>query len=177
MEQKIMEQIDKAQLIVEEKIKYLQERYDNLNKEVFTPEIISMIKVINERYIYEMKLDEVITIGNNRYDSISFKNGDYGNYWIGLAFNRKYRPRILDFHIKEYTDSHIARLESIIETIHKTEMALDFLEDNVEDLISFITMKYKEFTEDQADRMTNLLSKLDYEEEPIKHIKVTVEWL
>lgn len=181
MEQKIMEQIDKAQAIVEKKVKYLQERYDSLNGEVFTPEIISMLDVLKEKYIYKMPLDECIKIGNketlDRIYSISFINGKYDNKWIGLAFNEEIKPRISYFHEKEYTDYHIDRLESKIKIIDKREKELDFLENNIGNLIDFITEKYKEIVEKQVDRMADILSELDYEEEPIRHIKVTVEWL
>ena len=172
MEQKVMEQIDKAYELAESKATALRKRYETLINELFTDEIISMIQLLHKYGIKEMDTSGL------QWNRIRFARKNNGNtvdavLWAGGSGETP----CVDMWEKDYSPCGIFHLKEMVRFIQRGEEMVKFFEDNAEELIRFITQKYKYYTEEEMEELAQILSDLDYEEEPIKHIKVTVEWI
>lgn len=178
MEQRIIEQIDKAYEIYISKGAALDERYETLQKEIFTDEIKEMIRLLDQYFIRHMKLDCYVNSAYAKYGKLTFcrKRSFNAELTFGLWVNDDLRP-YANYFDKKYTAECISRIQNGIDTLKKSEIIMEILEENAKDLVEYIAKMYKEKTETQAEQMAKILADLDYEDEPIKHIKVTVEWI
>jgi hypothetical protein len=170
MEQKVKDKIDKADVIINDKIDEFNINAEAIKNDVFTEELREMLDTICEQTgRYKFKLSDVYWF---EYD---------GKDWIRVCSCR-YSAMRFEFvadKIKgyDYTNEIIESLKYYSQSLSQQNEALCLFNNSIEDIITDITAKYKEITEKQSDALDNILASLDTEYVPYKHIKVTVEWV
>lgn len=104
--------------------------------------------------------------GHNDDDNYALKDFSCNRYFTLPAFPQK-----------EYSKWMISRLEEEIQHDKKVEDLLSLIEDSMEEIISDISNEYKSISEQEGDTLDELLSQIDYDVTPTKHLKITVEWI
>ena len=168
MEMKIVDKIDKATEIINNKIENNLKRVTYLNQEVFTKEIKDMIKVIEVHgtYYYPITKDRYICF-------------DHDSKGIRIA-NQSFQviTNLIESKIsQEYNDFGISTIENTVNRVLKHEKYLDAITEKAEEIINNIVNNYKKETEEQESRLNTVLDALNVDTKPIKHIKVTIEWI
>ena len=168
MEQKLMDKTDKAWVLAEEKIGKHNKEWDEFTKEWHTKEIEEMIRAICDKTkrVYEHTITPDITL-YLRPNYIMLSSDLYGD---------------IDNHIGtmgfcSHSDGAINTLKRYADKIQHCDYAMRALREHIPEVIEGITQKYKDITEKQMDEIDNVLEIFNAKEEPIKHIKVTVEWV
>lgn len=171
MEQKVKDKIDKAVEIINERIEEFNINAKAIKEEVFTEELREILDTICEQTgRYKFKLSDVYWFECN------------GKDWIRVCSCR-YSAMRFEFvadKIKEcddYTNEIIESLKYYSQSLSQQNEALCLFNNSIEDIITDITTKYKEITEKQSSALDDILASLDKEYKPMKHIKVTIEWV
>lgn len=170
MEQRIKDRIDEAyKIIIEREIKHNQ-KWEVFVDEWYTNEIREMLKTITDFTCRKFG----IRFGEEGRGYIYLDQSQ-----IQLTLDANHVPCRVDTiePIKEYRDYTITNLESHANKIARCETVLGMLQEDMPQIIEAIADKYKEITEAQTDKLDKIFETLDIEEKPMKHIKVTVEWL
>lgn len=168
MEKKIKDKLDIAWELVREKEEKHNAEWNEFIKEWYTPEINEMVNVITDKtgnwYKNQITDDIKVYLGYNKVDIFS-------KHSCVKTRVEKLKP------ISEYNDYTISEIERHAIIVEQSNKAMSTLKDHILEVIEDITQQYKNITEGQTDRINGVFKLLDVEEEPIKHIKVTVEWI
>ena len=172
MEQKNMDKIKKLYNLVATKNRSLEERYKAIKESLFTPETKKLMLVLNDHYKRAIVLDKTVEL--QFVDKDVFHN----NVFI-LKYRDTSERRLTPWDLPqiEYTDSFINLLESRVQQSKEIDQRLTFIEDHMEEFIDKLSQFYKEYVEKESDKLDALLAEMDYEVKPVKHLKVTVEWV
>ena len=170
MEQKVKDKIDKAVAIINERIDEFNINAEAIKKEVFTEELREMLNTIveskmNSTYRFDLsdgrwfEYDGCLKVGGSSYPSMYF---NFGSSKI---------------KVHDYTEDIIENLEYYSRSLSQKNEDLRLFNNSVKDIIEDITKEYKEITEKQSSALDDILASLDKKYEPVKHIKVTIEWV
>ena len=186
MEQKIMKQIDDAIELYNNRLKKAIEDYEQLEREILTPEITNMMKTIldAQHYCY-YKIPSFEDKGYNLYMSFD-ENSFFGENRI--SFKREYsrdssvlRPNI---HCLFSTNREELYSKKTIDDLKRNVDNLPIFEKEIESLQTYgplwiedVAERYKSITETQTNTLNEIFKELGRDTNPIKHIKVTVEWI
>ena len=173
MEKKLMEKIDKAVAILNDNIKAFYEEKENFFADAFRNEdVLKMINIITDAdhrgYSYQL---------NSRFLTIR------GDGYIAIRYSPIYDASVVtNFGIDaingiKYTDSFIDNLKRRTEQLNENQKWFKRVVEETPNIIEDITTQYKNIVERQSDTLDEIFAMLDVEEEPSKHIKVTVEWI
>lgn len=168
MEKKNMDKIDTLYDYVENNRDKLEERIHSLEESLYTNDMIKILETIKQ---YNPYYEIHISQDNINYDI---------RFWNGSTFRLRinYEPLSLNgFRSKQYNNKAISYLESEIQAEKILENQLSIIEDNMEEIISNISSKYKTVSEKEGDALDNLLNQINYDTTPTKHLKITVEWV
>ena len=182
MEQKVMEKLDRTINELRTKQEWHNQKLIEWRNEMFKPEIQDMVKTIvnSTKVVYRYK----IKAGDkSSYDDIYF-NATYEIYFNYVITKKHLETRLASLKTVTtfatqyaYIDETIEQVKNQAERLQQEEEWLNVLIDKSADILEDITQKYKEVSEKQTDQLDNILSMLDVESEPTKHIKVTIEWV
>ncbi len=169
MEKKVKDKIEKAGKLLDKQIAINEENKKAIYAELLTPEIKQMLNVIVDStycddYTYRGKDNLFIKIHKGYSIKCTSGNG---------RTNDLSRP----WYKCEYTDAAIRTIEKASKNVLETSNYIELISKNAKGIIEDITNKYKEITETQADKLDAVLERLGADIKPIKHIKVTVEWV
>lgn len=169
MEKKVKDKIEKAGKLLDKQIAINEENKKAIYAELLTPEIKQMLDVIADStycddYTYKAEGNWFIKIHKG------FSIRCYGS---NSRANDLSRP----WYKHEYTDAAIRTIEEASKNVLETSNYIELISKNAKGIIEDITNKYKEITETQADKLDAVLERLGADIKPIKHIKVTVEWV
>lgn len=171
MEQKLKDKLDKAVEIYNDKAAEYMENFNTFKYEMFPKDIQNMLATIVDatHLVYSYPLcDKVI--------------------WIDLSplrlkiIDKKGNQTICDFCSKQfygykYDDYTLTELKRYTEKLNLNQHWFEILQDNTCEIVTDICQKYKGLIEKQSDVLDDILKMLDIDENPTKHIKVTVEWI
>ena len=173
MEKKLMERIDKAVAILNNNIKAFYEEKENFFTDAFrNKDVLKMINTITDtdRRGYSYRLNSCyLTIREDGYIAI--------RYQPMCDATAKTSFSIDTINSIKYTDSFIDNLKRRTEQLNESQKWFKRVVEQTPAIIEDITTKYKNITEKQSDTLDEIFTMLDVEEEPTKHIKVTVEWI
>ena len=173
MEQKLKDQLKMAaDMLRTQKAEY-EAQFEEFIKNMYTPEVKTMLDTIidasNKSYLFANLTSDGKSLchqRNYRHPEIRSCGGAL-HHSFGLYGNFELRYRDRDFE----------ELESHIKNLRKNQKWFKVLQDKAPEIIQDITQKYKNITETQTDKMDKIFKMLDVEQEPARHIKVTVEWI
>ena len=168
MEKKNMDKIDTLYDYVVQKREELKERKINIYDALYNEDMKNIMRVLADHYI------DTIAINN---DSIEFASRNGRKIKCFDLYINCYGFEIHDIVNKTYDSNMIDKLSNRIEYYKELEQRILFIENNIGEIVSKITDKYKEITEKESDRLDKLLSLIDYDTTPMKHLKITVEWI
>ena len=178
MEQKMIDKIDKAHTLLEEKIdKFDKEVSQFFNESFLNKDILQMVSVIDDAnywgYNYKMEKGYFGIFPNypNGMPRIVLKKHESRNSEIIAHFT------VYNSYHKEYTEKYIERLKYMATLLNKEYVYFEEVKEKAKDIIEDITNQYKAITEKQSETLDSVFEMLDVDEEPTKHIKVTVEWI
>lgn len=168
MEKKLMDKIDKAWELVKEKEKKHNAEWKEFNAEWYTKEIKEMIYVIvdKKKDYYHIKFADGMELSLHKDEMRIY----YGGYRTLMELD-EIKPITL------YDDDLIKRIAKHAKDIETAHNIMKELREHIQEVINNITQKYKEITEEQTRQIDNVFKMLDIQDDPIKHIKVTVEWV
>ena len=179
MEQKIVEKMEMAIKLFEEKVEKFNYDAKIFCEEIFTKDIRKMLEVIKDSmrcdYYYRIKINgtaykiiihDLLGVYTVKYDSRIVDDKIFASHIFKYCLDEF----SIDDRGLEHLKSQTYELENYIKWLH-------IIQDNAEDIIEDITSEYKKRTEEQNDKVDTVLELLGAEYEPTKHIKVTVEWL
>jgi len=164
MEKKIMDKIMDATNLVNDKIKANNAKVNILKNEVFTKEVVDMIKTFTNDYAYIIEAG--IALCYSISDGLFVKVNTKGTIGFGM-------------HVIEpsYTPYGVTLIEATSEKALLREELLNKIISSIPAILDDITQKYRKETEEEETRLNAVLNKLGSEPEPVRHIKVTVEWV
>ena len=172
MEQKLKDRIDEAAKILNKQKAEYKAQFNEFMKNMFTPEIKEMIYTIidatNTEYCFEnFDADKRLTYSKtSTRPYVRTKHGDcYHSFGLYGSIGIK------------YVNDDFCELESHIKNLRENQKWFKVLQNKAPEIIQDITQKYKDITETQTDQMDEIFRMLDVEQEPTRHIKVTVEWI
>lgn len=174
MEQKIVEKMEMAIKLFEEKVKKFNYDAKIFCEETFTEDIREMLEVITDatrcNYSYSIEVDckqyKIMVFSVAAAYSVE----DFDRHPAGHHFQYNLKEFSIDDRGLEILRFKTKELENYIKWLH-------IVQNNAKDIIEDITSTYKKLTEEQNDKVDSVLELLGAEYEPTKHIKVTVEWL
>lgn len=171
MEQKVKDKIDKAVVIINDKIDAFNINAEAIKNEVFTEELIKMLNTIVESKISSTYRFDISDGRWFEYDEFGGKvcSSSYPSMYFQFGSNK--------IKVRNYTEDIIEILETYSRLLSQRNEDLRLFSNNVKDIIEDITKEYREITEKQSDALDNILASLDTEYEPVRHIKVTIEWV
>ena len=153
MEKKNMDKIDTLYDYVVQKSEELKERKINIYDALYNEDMKNIMRVLVDHFI------NTITINNNNIIEFASRNGSkIGRFDLYINC---YGFEIHDMVNKTYDSNMIDKLSDRIEYYKELEQRILFIENNIEEIVSKITDKYKEITEKESDRLDKLLSLID----------------
>lgn len=174
MEKKIVEKMEMAIELFEEKAERLNYDAKIFCEETFTEDIRKMLDVIIDvtrcNYSYSVEVD------CKRYKIIIFNRT--ASYSVE-DFDRRPAKSFFQYDLKDFSidDRGLNYLKREAKELDIYIKWLHIVQNNAKNIIEDITSRYKKLTEEQNDKVDSVLELLGAEYEPTKHIKVTVEWL
>lgn len=172
MEKKLMEKIDKATVELNDKINTFHEEVKKFFKDAFGNE--DLLKMVD-------------TINDAKYKGYSYKIGNYyltinERRVVALRYDDRYDACVVTtFNVcmptKNYSDKYIDHLKGRAQELVKEQKWFKQIVEETPNIIEDITTQYKNIVERQSDTLDEIFNMLDVQEEPTKHIKVTVEWI
>lgn len=170
MEAEVIERLEKAYDMVREKEIAHNEKWRISKEEWYTPEVREMLETITNKthqYMvfglddgYEMFID-------NHYIKFYKNRGQT----IDLTLDKLLPDRC------SHNDETIRLVERHVNDLNTAEIVFNNLTEKIPEIIKRITEVYKITTENQMSRLDDIFAMLDVDEQPIKHVKVTVEWV
>ena len=173
MEQKVVDKINRAHTVIREREEAFNERWKEFKREFYTNEVQMMVYTIIDATHYDYKYQ----LSNGYYLWITGKGRIYmgnsgggclSNLWIGNLFSNT---------TPKHDEAMIRAIETHAKTLKREEEALKVVSADAPDIIDNITQRYKEITENQIDALDDVLNMIGENTTPIRHIKVTVEWI
>jgi len=166
MEKKNMDKIDILYDYAKDNRNKLKERLNSLTKSFYTDDMKEILKTIMQHnsgyYIYIPDTDIKISFWNTC------------NFRLGI---NSCKLQLYNFFEKDYDIATINRLEQEIRDEKDLEEKLSLIEDNMEKIMLTISNTYKEISEKEGGKLDELLSQINYDVAPTKHLKITVEWV
>lgn len=171
MEQKLKDKLDKAIAIYRQKAEQFKAEFDAFIKEMLTDDIRSMIKSIVESthrtYHYPLGGENIWIHYDRTYPEICAKENNETICYFSVSYPTQ----------PYYNNGDIVRLAMLTDKLADKQKWFKLLQDNAKDIIADICKQYKDLTEAQSDKLDKILDMLDINDEPTRHIKVTVEWI
>lgn len=167
MEQIVKDKIDKAYEALAAKIEAHNNAVDEFEKEFFTPEIEQLLKD------YEVNTRHNFLVKHMGDDYIEMRR--YSTFHKMVTHNRSLNLDQLS--PKTYDDSCIYDMTRKETLLKGRSEDFAFILNHAEDIAREIVEDYKMRNEKRNDELDNLLAQLDVENEPSKHIKITIEWV
>lgn len=169
MEQIVKDKIDKAYEALAAKIEAHNNAVDEFEKEFFTPEIEQSLKD------YEVNTRHNFSIRHMGEDDDWIEMRKYSTFHKMITNNRSLNlDRLLP---KAYDDDCIYDMQRKETLLKGRSENFTFILNHAEDIAREIVEDYKTRNEKRNDELDNLLAQLDVENEPSKHIKITIEWV
>lgn len=176
MDQRI---IDKIHSIAEEIYRQelaLQKEINEYTNNLFTPEVREMMKAIKDAkgdqfYLYYVEGKARIEIW---YEScvIDISNGKY----CSPHFERL-GEGLIDLSKLQEGSSGISVIKRHTEILQEQREMFEYFQDNAEVLLEEIVDIYENIVNKQLATLDEISTMLNIDEKPIKHIKVTVEYI
>ena len=172
MEKKIVEKMEMAIKLFEEKVEKFNYDAKIFCEETFTEDIREMLEVIADatrcNYSYSIEVDckrckIIVFSGVAAYSVEAYDSARH-------YFQYNLKEFSIDDRGLDHLEREAKKLDIYIKWLH-------IVQNNAKNIIEDITSKYKKLTEKQNDKVDSVLELLGAEYEPTKHIKVTVEWL
>jgi len=160
-----------------EKTDELNRKFNALVKEILTEDIKKMIDEINKAeyrdyFLYEFP-NCYLRFG---YEDDKGKSVSMTLYDVSGISRRL--PCVCSFeNYNDTIESYLAYLKTAAERYKRRKEWYDLLYNNVEDIIDYITEKYKNCVTDQSKLIDDIFSCIGEDKEPTKHIKITVEYV
>ena len=173
MEKKLMEKIDKATIELDNKINVFHEEVEKFFDNAFRNEdILKMINTINDTNYsgYSYRIGNLCYLTINERGLVALRYDDRYDAGVVTVFN-------VCMPNQNYSDKYINLLKGRAEELVKEQEWFKKIVEETPNIIEDITTQYKNITEKQSDTLDEIFTMIDVEEEPTKHIKVTVEWV
>lgn len=173
MEQKVIEKIHDAIELVNEKIDNNNKALKLLYEEVFTKEVMQMIKTIDVKYYHFISDDRLLYIDPSD-TRIRITDLTYG---VVTDFEIPKLAQPWQMMEAYYDNWGIGKIEQATKRALAHEKYLNAINKLAPEIIDDITNQYREVTEEQEGRLDDVLKMLNVDVTPVKRIKVTIEWV
>lgn len=178
MEQNNKAKMEMVSMIVKKGVDDINNKFDTLFEELLTEDIkkmvISIMRINHIRFVqYKFNEEHVFCIGY------------CGDYSTEISCFSK-RTGLPDCHFYGVCDSinystndafYLEHLERASNKIKKEREKYDLLYNEIDNIVMNITKQYEDCMINQEHRMDAILSNLGVNVVPIKHIKITVEYI
>jgi hypothetical protein len=162
MDEKVKNRLFEAVDILNAELVKHNEAVCDFKTELFTDDVCQMIDTIcNSRgleYTYKTEGKTLFSMYNFSFNGISIRC-KYGKI------------------IPKADDSTLDSICHIAKELERSKQAFKLLQDEAGNIIKDITTKYKSVTESQNAKLDEVFAMLKGYDAPVRHIKVTVEWI
>lgn len=162
MDEKVKNRLFEAADILNAELAKYNADVRDFRREMFTDDICQMMNTVcnssGMEYTYKTE------------DNISFSM--YNFSFKGISIECNYGKII-----PKADDSTLRSIYHIAKELEKSKQAFKLLQDEADNIIKDITTKYKSVTESQNAKLDEVFAMLKGYDAPVRHIKVTVEWI
>lgn len=162
MDEKVKNRLFEAADILNAEIAKHNADVRDFKMEMFTDDICQMIDTIcnscGREYTYKTEDGALFSM--------------YNFSFIGVSIKCNYSKII-----PKADDSTLKSIYHIAKELEKSKQAFTLLQDEANNIIKDITTQYKNVTESQNSKLDEVFAMLKGYDVPVRHIKVTVEWI